>query len=133
MEKYNPNNPYPSAPPPAGFVMPESGPPPQYTPYAPQLQHQHQQPHQPQQPQTTTVVTAIPLKGEPQRMTCPFCQAEITTKVKHQAGRMSHLIALVLCLLGCWCCCCIPYCVDSCQDADHECPNCKKYLGHYRR
>lgn len=28
-----------------------------------------------------------------------------------------------------WCCVCVPYCIDSCQKADHYCPNCSSYLG----
>jgi len=88
-----------------------------------------------QQPMTHTNIVILPLEmgGESRRMTCPHCQAEISTTVIYKDGRMTHIAALILCLFGCYCCCCIPYCMDSCKDAEHECPNCHRHLGTYRR
>lgn len=34
------------------------------------------------------------------------------------------------CPLGC---CLIPCCIDECMDVHHNCPNCKAYLGRFRR
>jgi len=85
---------------------------------------------------TQTVIRVIQtpnLSSESTRMTCPFCQADISTKVTYETSGMTHLAAAILCLLGLWCCVCIPYCTDSCMDSQHECPNCHKFLGRYRR
>ncbi|CAG7820294.1 unnamed protein product [Allacma fusca] len=79
------------------------------------------------------VVAPISLTGQPQRMNCPHCHADVLTEVKYKDGRMTHIWALVLCLVGCWCCCCIPYCIDDLKDVDHECPNCQRHIGTYKR
>ncbi|CAB3258131.1 unnamed protein product [Arctia plantaginis] len=57
----------------------------------------------------------------------------IVTKVERKATTKTHVIALLLCLFLCWPCVCVPYCVNSCQNADHYCPNCNSYLGTYQR
>jgi len=88
----------------------------------------------PQPPQQVVQIVQMPnLGSESTRMTCPHCGAQISTRVKYSSGTMTHVAALLLCLFGCWPCVCVPYCVDSCMDADHECPNCDKFIGHYKR
>ncbi|TMW45970.1 hypothetical protein DOY81_008949 [Sarcophaga bullata] len=79
--------------------------------------------------QTTTRPNLVPIGNEPTRVTCPSCHAEILTTVKHTANSRTHCWALVLCLFICWPCVCIPYCMDSCQSANHYCPNCNAYIG----
>jgi len=115
--------------------VPSSQPPPYYPAAYPTQPAAAPQPqvyvHQ-QQPMIQVVQMAN-LSSESTRMTCPHCRAEISTKVTYQTSCMTHLAAAVLCLLGCWPCVCIPYCTDACMDAEHECPNCNKFLGHYRR
>ncbi|CAB3256668.1 unnamed protein product [Arctia plantaginis] len=76
---------------------------------------------------------------------CPTCKSHlvqslkrlqyelIVTKVERKATTKTHVIALLLCLFLCWPCVCVPYCVNSCQNADHYCPNCNSYLGTYQR
>ncbi|EFN65890.1 hypothetical protein EAG_09193 [Camponotus floridanus] len=41
----------------------------------------------------------------------------------------THLIALLLCALGLWCCVPCPYCMDGCLAKKHYCPSCGTYLG----
>uniref|UniRef100_A0A2A4JW93 LITAF domain-containing protein n=1 Tax=Heliothis virescens TaxID=7102 RepID=A0A2A4JW93_HELVI len=65
-------------------------------------------------------------------MTCPSCNQQIVTRVEHKATTKTHLFAGLLFILGCWLCCCIPYCVNSCRNADHYCPNCSAYIGSYK-
>ncbi|XP_069355545.1 lipopolysaccharide-induced tumor necrosis factor-alpha factor homolog isoform X1 [Maniola hyperantus] len=65
-------------------------------------------------------------------LVCPSCRANVVTRVEHKATTKTHIIALVLCLFLCWPCICIPYCMDSCQNADHYCPSCNAYLGTYQ-
>lgn len=104
---------------------------------------QQQQGFYPQQPpqynsnpvvitqQPSTVVIHAPQYGnDPQATTCPSCRAAITTSVKYEPGTKTHLFAGLCCLLGCmFGCCLIPYCTNSCQNANHSCPNCGTYLG----
>ncbi|CAH1635088.1 unnamed protein product [Spodoptera littoralis] len=70
---------------------------------------------------------------EPSQITCPSCRATIVTRVERKSTTKTHVIALLLCLFLCWPCVCVPYCVDSCQNADHYCPNCNSYLVYFHK
>lgn len=67
-----------------------------------------------------------------QTCTCPYCSHLVSTSVKSRATMKTHVMACVLCSIMAWCCCFCPYCMDSCQDRNHYCPNCNNYLGSYR-
>ncbi|KAH8411067.1 hypothetical protein KR222_011752 [Zaprionus bogoriensis] len=68
----------------------------------------------------------------PAMATCPSCHARQMTTVKHEPSTKTHLLAMAICLVGGICCCCIPYCVDSCQSATHLCPSCGAFIGTYQ-
>ncbi|CAH1635086.1 unnamed protein product [Spodoptera littoralis] len=91
-----------------------------------QQQHQHGQP---------TVIPVLvgtrPMGPKPSSLTCPSCNAEITTRVQYMSSTKTHLFALGLCLLF-WPLVCLPYLLSSCQNADHYCPNCNAYIGSYK-
>ncbi|GLV45880.1 uncharacterized protein CBL_11677 [Carabus blaptoides fortunei] len=111
MSKYPPEQ-----PPPYGF---QEGPPPQ-----PPMTHQ-----------TTMVVvgsTGPPVGPNSQVMQCPSCHSQISTRVDTEAVTKTHLMALLLCVFGCWPCVCIPYCMDSCKNINHYCPKCNAFLGSYK-
>ncbi|KAG5676620.1 hypothetical protein PVAND_006440 [Polypedilum vanderplanki] len=83
-----------------------------------------------QQPTTTVIVQQASFGPNPQPMTCPQCRANIVTTVNNEPSTKTHLIALVICLVGGWAgCCLIPYCTSSCQAQTHKCPNCGNFLG----
>ncbi|XP_023172792.1 lipopolysaccharide-induced tumor necrosis factor-alpha factor homolog [Drosophila hydei] len=63
---------------------------------------------------------------------CPSCHARQQTTVKHEPSTKTHLLALLICLVGGICCCCVPYCVDSCQSAVHTCSSCGAFVGTYQ-
>uniref|UniRef100_A0A1Y1N874 LITAF domain-containing protein n=1 Tax=Photinus pyralis TaxID=7054 RepID=A0A1Y1N874_PHOPY len=119
---------YPTLPPPqmgfppppqVGFHQPGFIPPP--TPSVPQAQYSRYP-----QPQVVTVFGPIP-----QLINCPHCHNQVTSKLEASAGTKTHLFAALLCILGCIPCCLIPYCVDSCKDRSHYCPQCNAFLGSY--
>ncbi|XP_070508299.1 lipopolysaccharide-induced tumor necrosis factor-alpha factor homolog isoform X2 [Chironomus tepperi] len=96
---------------------------------------QETKPNKPTSPATTIIVQQMhpPCYGpESQNVTCPSCKSQITTKVKDRVSFRTHAAAYLLCLIGCWSCCLIPYCVSSCQNQMHICPNCDAYLGIYK-
>ncbi|XP_034476334.1 lipopolysaccharide-induced tumor necrosis factor-alpha factor homolog isoform X1 [Drosophila innubila] len=68
----------------------------------------------------------------PVTVTCPSCHTRQRTNVNHEPSTKTHLLALLICLVGGICCCCIPYCVDSCQSATHTCPACGAFVGTYQ-
>ncbi|XP_006623352.1 lipopolysaccharide-induced tumor necrosis factor-alpha factor homolog isoform X1 [Apis dorsata] len=117
MEKGIPSPP----PPPPGFIPPI--PPPPYGEFPPQSQSQPQsQPH-------IIVIGNTQFGSESQQLTCPYCHAQISTRVETESNMKTHLFALLLCAFGFWCCVPCPYCIDSCLSKKHYCPACNAYLG----
>ncbi|GLV33652.1 uncharacterized protein CBL_11462 [Carabus blaptoides fortunei] len=80
------------------------------------------------------VTTVVPVGPQPTHMICPHCHAEIDTSTKTEPGVIAYISGIIICLLGCPLgCCLIPCCIDECMDVHHNCPNCKAYLGRFRR
>lgn len=77
------------------------------------------------------VVVGTRMGPKPTIVVCKSCNQQLQTRVELKSSMRTHLFALLLCLFGCWPCACIPYCVDSCKNADHYCPNCNAYIGSY--
>ncbi|XP_066247642.1 lipopolysaccharide-induced tumor necrosis factor-alpha factor homolog [Euwallacea similis] len=120
--------PYSGAPAP-GFNPPETYPPGTYPPaghVGPQTTH-----HTEHRVMVTTGNIGGPLLVGPNPMptVCPFCHSSIVSTVETEANTKTHLFALLLCVFGCWPCCLIPYCMESCQSKKHFCPNCRAFLG----
>ncbi|XP_022116844.2 lipopolysaccharide-induced tumor necrosis factor-alpha factor homolog [Pieris rapae] len=78
----------------------------------------------------TIIVTQV-MGSEAASMICRSCGVQITTRVERMPSMRTHLFAILLCLVGCWPCSCLPYCVDTCNNADHYCSNCNAYIGSY--
>ena len=45
------------------------------------------------------------LQAHPIHVNCPHCHHSGMTKVEARIGILQWLVCLVLCLMGCWCCC----------------------------
>lgn len=106
---------------------------------------------------TTIVTTVVPISRTSTHMICPSCHAEIETTTRTEPGMIAYLSGFLIALFGwvlpgflhpqrrrvnvvlssspsCWLgCCLIPCCIDDCMDVHHSCPNCRAYLGRYRR
>ncbi|XP_063374851.1 lipopolysaccharide-induced tumor necrosis factor-alpha factor homolog isoform X1 [Cydia amplana] len=78
-----------------------------------------------------TIIVQTVVGPESTRTTCRNCNAQISTRIDRKPTMKTHLMAMLLCVLGCWCCVCVPYCMDSCLDVDHYCPNCGAFVGSY--
>uniref|UniRef100_A0A0N5CFU6 LITAF domain-containing protein n=1 Tax=Strongyloides papillosus TaxID=174720 RepID=A0A0N5CFU6_STREA len=69
---------------------------------------------------------------------CQFCNAHIVTKTHNVTGSLPYIVATVLFILGFFFifpffCICLPFCVDMFLDTIHECPNCHKEVGRFKR
>ncbi|KAM4631582.1 lipopolysaccharide-induced tumor necrosis factor-alpha factor homolog [Discoglossus pictus] len=85
-------------------------------------------------PVTSTVMIVTPFHDVPVQCTCPVCRQNVVSRIQYTTGLLTWLIFGILLLLGCWLgCCLIPFCVDSCKDVDHFCPNCNNHLHKYKR
>lgn len=130
--QYPPNYPPNYPPQQPGYYQPPPG---QYPPPQPYYQAGY---HGAPGMQPTTViqqpVISLPqpiiLKQLPVSMRCPHCGATIVTKIDHRVGNTTFMYCFMLSLFGC---CCIPFCTDCAKDVGHQCPNCRKDLGVYRR
>ncbi|CAB3382401.1 Hypothetical predicted protein [Cloeon dipterum] len=137
---YPPTGGPPLQPPPhIGFQQPPY-PPNTQAPIIPQPDFPPPQPPQgvviTQQPSGTTTVVHVtrvphlPLPPSSSRYECPSCKGDIRTRVEYRSGSKTHLVAVLLCIFGCWCCVPIPYCcTNDCKDAHHFCPHCDAYIG----
>ena len=86
------------------------------------------------QPGTTIIINNQQVLGtNPTHIHCSQCGAQVLSKTTPKAGLLTWLIAGALFLVGCWPCCCIPCCLEDCQDFEHFCPQCNNYLGTYKR
>merc|ERR1712086_355845 len=63
---------------------------------------------------------------------CHRCKANVMTRTDSDTGSSGKIIALILCLVGCWPCCLIPFCMDSMKETTHTCPQCHMELGKYK-
>ncbi|CAD7076765.1 unnamed protein product [Hermetia illucens] len=79
--------------------------------------------------QPTVVIT--PVGPHPVYVTCPSCRQYTLTRMEYEPSSKTHLMAALLCLVGCFICACLPYCMDSCMNGNHYCSNCGAFIGTY--
>mmetsp|Transcript_25278 Transcript_25278/g.24676 ORF Transcript_25278/g.24676 Transcript_25278/m.24676 type:complete len:98 (+) Transcript_25278:353-646(+) len=65
----------------------------------------------------------------PIKIRCPNCQNDDFTHSATSASGMAWASCAVMCIFGCWCCCCIPFCMEDCKEADHRCKNCNSLVA----
>ncbi|XP_016139744.1 lipopolysaccharide-induced tumor necrosis factor-alpha factor homolog [Sinocyclocheilus grahami] len=78
-------------------------------------------------------MAVVNLTDIPGRITCPHCMTDIITEIEYISGLLTWLLFGSLVIFVCWLCCCIPFCVDTCKDVKHTCPNCKNIIRIYKR
>merc|ERR1712055_359311 len=80
----------------------------------------------------TVVIQAPSFGRDPVRTTCSNCRHEVTSKITEEPGVIAYVAAGIICLVGCWCgCCLIPLNMDSMKEVIHTCPNCNAKMGKY--
>ncbi|XP_015509307.1 lipopolysaccharide-induced tumor necrosis factor-alpha factor homolog [Neodiprion lecontei] len=80
------------------------------------------------------VFTTTPNVGpDPCTVTCHVCGQKGITRTERGASGRTHLVALILCLVGCWCCAPFVYCANSCLATKHFCHKCNSFVGIYNQ
>jgi len=93
-----------------------------------------QQMAQPMPTQVTVLVDNGKFGPFQKAMKCYHCGQQVMTVTKRKAGTLTWALCSLLCLVGCFCgCCLIPFCSNPANDIVHSCPNCKNFLGAYER
>lgn len=87
----------------------------------------------PPQPILAQPVIIQEVSPYPQPLFCSRCNASTISQTEQTPSIAAWLACLGLAFIGCWPCCCIPFCIDGCMDVDHKCPRCGKYLARFQR
>ena len=92
-----------------------------------------------QQQQSTVIITGQPTAAAmhvqtvgdyPMRTRCPACSADILTSIHYEVGAMTWVACICLAFIGLGIGCCLfPFCMESCKDIVHNCPNCQHIIG----
>ncbi|XP_024919995.1 lipopolysaccharide-induced tumor necrosis factor-alpha factor homolog isoform X2 [Cynoglossus semilaevis] len=61
----------------------------------------------------THVVVTPGLRDVPGQTVCPHCNQTVVTNTEFTSGLLTWLICGGMALVGCFLCCCIPFCLDS--------------------
>uniref|UniRef100_A0A183CM73 LITAF domain-containing protein n=1 Tax=Globodera pallida TaxID=36090 RepID=A0A183CM73_GLOPA len=87
----------------------------------------------PNQAQSVKMIIAVPLGPHEVQLYCSNCRQTVRTRVVRRPGLLTWLICGALALVGCWPCCMLPFCAQSCQDVEHFCVNCNAFVGKFSR
>ncbi|CAI2379430.1 unnamed protein product [Moneuplotes crassus] len=60
---------------------------------------------------------------------CTVCGQAVFTRVVGASRKLQWIGCLIMCIFGCWCCCCIPFCIKEIRTYQHFCPECGYMLG----
>jgi len=124
---HQPNSAYPPPPPPPSYQYAQ--------PYPQSPPHPQSMPPPVYQPQQTTYVVAVQPNQAwglfPQACLCQFCGREVISAVRSEPGIAAWVSCGIMCIVGLWPCCLYPFCIDSCNDKYHVCPECNRIMGKY--
>ena len=70
-----------------------------------------------------------PLGKTSTRMTCPYCNCLIWTRVETKPSLYAWIAGIALACVGCVLCSCLPCCMESFEETTHFCPTCNATLG----
>ncbi|XP_060834743.1 lipopolysaccharide-induced tumor necrosis factor-alpha factor homolog [Rhopalosiphum padi] len=68
----------------------------------------------------------------PVHMFCPTCHNYIITETNELPSNEAYLCCMLIFVVGCTLCSCLPFFMKSFQKVDHKCPQCTSYIGTYK-
>lgn len=88
--------------------------------------------YQPTQVVVVQVPGLPPLGDRSVEVTCPTCKAVVLTRVDEEASSGAYLCCMLMFIVGCALCSCVPFCMDNFKNYKHSCPRCNAFIGSYR-
>ncbi|XP_015372845.1 PREDICTED: lipopolysaccharide-induced tumor necrosis factor-alpha factor homolog isoform X3 [Diuraphis noxia] len=73
-----------------------------------------------------------PLGPRSVRLTCPTCKLVVTTNIEEESSTTAYVCCMLLFIIGCFVCSCLPFCMDNFKNTKHSCPNCNAFIGLYK-
>ncbi|XP_022169987.1 lipopolysaccharide-induced tumor necrosis factor-alpha factor homolog [Myzus persicae] len=73
-----------------------------------------------------------PLGKRPVMLTCPRCKQQVMTIVNTQTSSTAYICCLLMIIIGCYICSCVPLCMNSFKNRQHSCPLCNAFIGLYK-
>jgi len=73
-----------------------------------------------------------PLGIQSVELTCPSCKAVVRTHIEEHSSNMAYIFCTILCIVGCCCVACVPFCMDNFKKYTHSCPRCSAFIGDYQ-
>jgi lipopolysaccharide-induced tumor necrosis factor-alpha factor len=99
--------------------------------YAPTPETEVNQNGQPRGYESVLLPRKTVLGPTPMILECLMCRATITSITRPRIGGITILWALGSCILIPFIGFFIPFCINSCKDVEHSCPNCGYIIGCY--
>ncbi|XP_025193824.1 lipopolysaccharide-induced tumor necrosis factor-alpha factor homolog [Melanaphis sacchari] len=73
-----------------------------------------------------------PLGPRSVQLTCPTCKSLVMTRIEEESSSSAYLCCMLMFIVGCFVCSCLPLCMDNFKNYKHSCPNCNAFLGLYK-
>uniref|UniRef100_A0A2S2PU76 Lipopolysaccharide-induced tumor necrosis factor-alpha factor n=1 Tax=Schizaphis graminum TaxID=13262 RepID=A0A2S2PU76_SCHGA len=73
-----------------------------------------------------------PLGPRPAQLICPTCKTLVMTRIEKESSSSAYFCCMLLSIVGCFICSCLPFCMDNFKNCKHSCPNCNSFIGVYK-
>ncbi|XP_029341397.1 lipopolysaccharide-induced tumor necrosis factor-alpha factor homolog [Acyrthosiphon pisum] len=54
------------------------------------------------------------------------------TRVKEEISSTAYICCMLMIVIGCFFCSCLPLCMDNFKNKRHSCPSCNAFIGLYK-
>ncbi|XP_060874979.1 lipopolysaccharide-induced tumor necrosis factor-alpha factor homolog [Metopolophium dirhodum] len=73
-----------------------------------------------------------PLGPKSVQLICPTCKLLVMTRIEEESSSNAYFCCMLLFIIGCFVCSCLPLCMDNFKNSKHSCPNCNAFIGIYK-
>jgi len=73
-----------------------------------------------------------PLGPKSVQLTCPTCKSLVMTRIEEEPSSNAYFCCVLMFIVGCFVCSCLPFCMDNFKNFKHSCPSCNSFIGIYK-